>query len=105
MTDFINQETVENDVYHAITEVDKCEPAQTVGDNEFIDDETQIDENIKDYYAFANVSRSVEDGMQDLFLEQDSRESHHEVNNYCDNNYNPDSKQIDEFRDSSERIE
>ena len=32
-------------------EVDKCEPAQTVSDNEFIDDETQLDENIEDYYA------------------------------------------------------
>ena len=66
---FINYETVQNDVHHAITEVGKCEPAQTENDNEFIDDKTQIDENIKDYYAFANVSRSVEDGMQDLFLE------------------------------------
>ena len=69
MADCINEETVQNDVHHASTEVDKCEPAQTLRDNEFIDDETQIDENIKDYYAFANVSRSVEDGMQDLFLE------------------------------------
>ena len=80
-------------------------PAQTVSDNEFIDDKTQIDENIEDYYTLANVSRSIEDAMQDSFLESDSSESHHEVNNYCDDNYNPDSEQIDEFRDSDKRIE
>ena len=35
----------------------------------------------------------------------DSREYQHEVNNYYDDNYDPDSAQIDEFRDSAERIE
>ena len=66
----------------------------------------QIDENREDYYAFANVGISVEDAMQDSFLKLDSSESyHHEVNNYCDDNYDPDSEQIDEFRDSAKRIE
>ena len=31
--------------------------------DDFIDDETQIDDNLEDYFAFTNVSRSVEDAM------------------------------------------
>ena len=58
-------------------------------------DETQIDENIEDYYTFPNVSRSIEEAMQDSFIESDSSQSHHEVNKFCDDNYNPDSEQID----------
>ena len=96
MADFINFKGVQDDVDdNAIMEVDKCEPAETVSDNEFIDDETHINESIEDYYAFANVSRNVEDKMQDSFLESDNSKSHHEVNNYCDDNYNPDSEKID----------
>ena len=102
MPDFINFEAVEDDVD---MEVDECEPPQTVTDNKFIDDETQIDENIKDYYAFANVNRSIEDSIQDSFHNSDSSESHHEVKNYCIDNYNPDSEQIDKFRYSAKRIE
>ena len=43
--------------------------------------------------------------MQGSFLESDSSESHHEVNNYCNENYYPNSEQIDEFRDSAKRTE
>ena len=100
MVDFINFEAVKNDIDEgAIMEIDKCELAEAVSDKEFIDDETQVDGNIEDYYGFANVSRSIEDAMQDSFLEFDSNESHHEVNNYCNDNYNPDSEQINGFRD------
>ena len=103
MADFINFEAVQDDV---IMENDECELAQSVSDNEFIDDEVEIDENIEDYYAFANAVISVDNAMQDSFLKLDSSESyHHEVNNYCDDNYDPDSEQIDEFRDSAKRIE
>ena len=70
MADFINFEAVEDDADDdVIMEVEECDPAQTVSDNKPIDDETQIDENIEDYYAFTNVSRSVADAMQDSFLE------------------------------------
>ena len=34
-----------------------------------------FDDNVEDYYAFTNVYRSVEDAMQDSFLELDSSES------------------------------
>ena len=40
------------------------EPASGDSDiDDFIDDETQIDDNLEDYFAFINVSRSVEDAM------------------------------------------
>ena len=39
--------------------------------------------------------------MQETFLESDSRESQHEVNNYCNDNYDPISEQINKFRDST----
>ena len=56
--------------------IDKCGPAaQTVSDNEFIDDEFQIYINIEDYYACTNVCRSFQDAMQDSFLKSDSNES------------------------------
>ena len=64
--------------------------------------ETEIDNNVEDYYAFTNVCRSVEDAMQDSFLESDSSECQSkEVSNYCNDNYNPNSEHFDEFRDSA----
>ena len=61
--------------------------------------ETEIDNNVEDYYVFTNVCRSVEDAMQDSFLELDSSECQpNEVSNYCNDNHNPNS---DEFRDSA----
>ena len=77
MADFINFEA---DVIHGDVIDNRDSAMQTVDDDEFIDDETQIDESIEDYYAFTNVCRSVENGKQNSFLESDSRESH-EVNN------------------------
>ena len=79
--------------------------AQTVSNNEFIDDETQVAKNIEDYYAFANVSRTVDDAMQDSLLEWDNSESQHEMNNYCNDNYDPNSEQYNNFRDSAKQFE
>ena len=74
IADFINFEADDNN--DGDVAIDDCDPeAETVSDNEFIDDETQVDENIEDYYAFTNVCRSAKDAMQDSFLELDSRES------------------------------
>ena len=79
--------------------------------DDFIDDEMQIDDNLEDCYAFTNVSRSVEDAMQDSFLNPDSGESLTaaeeaalEASNYCSDNYDPVEDGIDEFRDSRRRV-
>ena len=55
MADFIDFEG--DDVHDDFTV--ECEP-QTVSndDNNFLDDETEIDNNVEDYYAFSNVCRS-----------------------------------------------
>ena len=84
MNDFINFEAVQDGINDAIM---KVELPETVSDNGFIDDETQIDENLEDYYAFINVNRSVEDALHNPFLESESIESPDEVNNYCNDNY------------------
>ena len=73
MTDLINFEA------DGVDDVDgdcigNCEP-QTVSNNEFVDDETQNDDNLEDYFAFTNVYRSVEDAMQDSFLKLHSSKS------------------------------
>ena len=101
MNDFINFEAVQDGIDDAIM---KVELPETVSDNGFIDDETQIDENLEDYYAFINVNRSVEDALHNPFLESESIESPDEVNNYCNDNYDWDSEQIDKFRDSAKGI-
>ena len=47
IADFINFEADENNDGDVV--IDKCDPgAQTVSDNKFINDETEIDENIED---------------------------------------------------------
>ena len=100
MTDFIIFEADDVDDVNDDF-IDECEP-QTVNDNEFINDETQIDDNVEDYYAFTNVCRSVEDAMQDSFLEWDSSESQpNDMSNYCNDNYDPNFEQMSKFRDSA----
>ena len=103
MDDFINFE--EHDVDDANDGfIDDCEP-QTVSHNEFIVDETQSDDNKEDYYAFANVCINVKDGIQDSFLELDSKGLQlNEVSNYFNDNYDPSPEQINEFRDSPKWI-
>ena len=76
----------------------------------FIDDETQIHDNLDNYYAFTNVSRSVVDAMQGSYLEPDGGESLTktveegglEASNY--DNYDPIEDEIDEFRDSIRQV-
>lgn len=81
MTEFVNFEAVENNV-HDITDVDECEEMyENLSDGDFIEDENNdFDENIEDYYAFTNVSRSVEDSMLSSFINFDYSQ---EANNYC----------------------
>lgn len=88
--------------------------------SDFIDFETAVDDDDfddndaaaalssdnEDYYAFTNLSRSVNGAMQNSFLDSDRGESRTaageaalETSNYCYNNYDPAKDEIDEFRD------
>ena len=75
MSDFIDFETAADDGI-VDNEIAAAAAANVSSDiDDFIDDETQIHDNLEDYYAFTNVSRSVEDAMQGSYLEPDGGES------------------------------
>ena len=63
-----------------------------------------MNDNVEDCYALPNVCRSVKDATHGSFLESGCT-AQHEVNNYCNDNYDPDSEKIGEFRDSAKRVE
>ena len=44
---------------------------KNVSDSGFTDDENKFDENVEDYYTFTNVSRRIEEAMQDSFINFD----------------------------------
>ena len=99
MSDFVNFEAVDDNV----DEIDDYEEIlpKNVSDIKFIDDNV-YDENITDYYAFTNVSRRVEDAMQDSFIDLDYSQK---TNNYCPEDYDPNNEIIDEFKDSQKKVE
>ena len=102
MAEFVNCETVEINV-DDIIDVDEGEEVyENVSDGDFIDDEKNFDENVEDYYAFANVSRSVEEAMQDSFIDFDYSQ---EANNCCPDNYDPSEEIIDEIKVSAKKVE
>ena len=101
MAEFVNFEAVEDNV-DDIIDVDEGEEAyKNVSDGDFIDDENNFDENVENYYAFTNVSRSTENAMQDSFINFDYSQ---EANNYCPDDYDPHEEIIDEFKDSAEKV-
>ena len=112
MSDFIDFEAaVDDDDDIDDNEAAAAAAAVRSDNNDLIDDETQIDDNLEDYYAFTNVSRSVEDVIQDSFLDPNSGESLTaaeeaalEASNYCCDNYDPAHDETDEFRDSIRRV-
>ena len=109
MSDFFDFEATVDDVYDDDDDDDEIASVSN-NDINFIDDQTYTDDNLENYYAFTKVSRSVEDAMQDSFLNPDSNESPTDAGaaaeaNYCYDNYDPVQDEIDEFRDSTTRVE
>ena len=79
MAELVNFEAVEDNV-DDVSNVDEGEGVyENISDGDFIDDEKNFDENVEDYYTFTNVSRSVEDALQDSFIDFDYSQ---EANNY-----------------------
>ena len=72
-----------------------------IGDVEFIDDENDFNESVETHYAFTNVNRHPEDAMQDSFINFDYSQ---EANNYCPDDYDSSDDVIDEFKDSSKKV-
>ena len=102
MAEFVNFEAVEDNVDDVIDVDEGQEMYKNVSDGDFIDDENNFDENVEDYYAFTNVSRSVENAIQDSFINFGYSQ---EVNNYCKDDHDPSEEIIDEFKDSAKKVE
>ena len=101
MAEFVNFEAAEGNVDNVIDEEGE-EVYENVSDGHSVDDENDFDENVEDYYAFTNVSRSIKDAMQDSFIDFDYSQ---EANNYCPDDYNPGEEKIDEFKDFAKKVE
>ena len=101
MSDFVNFEAVDDSNVDEIHDAEQI-LAESVSDVEFIDDENVYDENITDYYAFTNVSRNLDDAMQDSFIAFDYSQ---EVNNYFPEDNDPNNAIIVEFKDSAKKVD
>ena len=101
MAEFVNFETVEDNADNVINVDEGEEVYKNVSDGDFIGDKNNFNENVEDYYALTNVSRSVKDVMEDFFIDIDYSQ---ETNNYCLDDYNPSEEIIDEFKDSAKKI-
>ena len=100
MTDFLDFQAFEDS---KVNEIDSTEEnlVDDVIDDDFIDYENEFNESAADYYAFTNVSMSVEDAMQDSFIDFDYSQ---EANNYCPEDYDSNNEIIDEFKNSGKKI-
>ena len=102
MAEFVNFEAVEDNVDDVVDVDEGQEVYKNVSDGDFIDDENNFDVNVENYYAFTNVSRSVENATQDSFINFGYSQ---EANNYCTGDYDPSEEIIDEFKDSAKKVE
>ena len=72
MAEYVNFGAVEENIDDDVIDVDESEEMhENVCYGDFMDDENVFDENIEDYYAFKNVSRSAKDAMQDSSIDFD----------------------------------
>ena len=101
MADFVNFEAIEDSNIDEIN-FEEQDMSENVSDVDFIDDENDFDENVENYPAFTNENRSVEDAMQDSFVDFDYS---HEANNYCPDDYDPSKQIIEKFKDSAKKVE
>ena len=97
MSDFILREAIDGDEYE---EEEEKEGNVTVSDEDFIDDETEFeDQNPSNYYGFTNVVAAYEDVMQDSLSDFNFNQEA--------NNYNIDElpeERVDEFDNFDEKI-
>ena len=101
MAEFVNFEAAKDNVDDVIDEEGE-EVYENVSDDHFVDDESDFDENVEDYYAFTNVSRSIKDAMQDSFINFDYSQ---QTNNYFPDDYNRGGEKTDEFKAFAKKVE
>ena len=110
MSDFLVTEAIDED------EIENEEEEEnegnyftsTLSDEEFIDDESQFeDQNVSDYYGFTNIERSYDDAIQDSLTDFDFNQ---EVNNYNFDDDDDDDdddnlkETVDNFKDFEARV-
>ena len=104
MSDFLVTEAIDEDEIQNEEEEDEGNDfISTLSDEEFIDDESQFeDQNASDYYGFTNIERSYDDAIQDSLTDFDFNQ---EANNY---NYDDDDdnlkETVDNFKDFEARV-
>ena len=99
MSDFLLTEAIDEDEYE--DEREGNDFITTISDEEFIDDESQFEnQNASDYYGLTNIERSYDEAIQDSLSDFNFDQ---EANNY---NFDDLSEEkIDEFKDFNERID
>ena len=102
MSDFLVTEAIDEDeIQNEEKEHEGNDFISTLIDEEFIDDESQFeDQNASDYYGFTNIERSYDDAIQDSLTDFDFNQ---EANNY---NYDDDDlkETVDNFKDFEARV-
>ena len=100
MSDFLITEAIDEDEIQ--NEEEEGNNFITLSDEEFIDDESQFDDqNASDYYGFTNVERSYDDAMKDSLTNFDFNQ---EASNY---NFDEDDnliESVDNFENFEARI-
>ena len=105
MSDFIITEAIEEEEEEEEIEEEGNNFVKTKSDDEFIDDETEFDDqNPSDYYGFTNVERSYDDAIKDSLEDFDFNQ---EASNYNDDDEIDDgdfNDKIDDFNDFELRV-
>ena len=102
MSDFLVTEAIDEDeIQNEREESEGNDFISTLSDDEFIDDESQFeDQNASDYYGLTNIERSYDDAIQDSLADFNFEQ---EANNYNFDESDVEEK-IDNFKDFKERI-
>ena len=102
MSDFLVTEAIDEDeIQNEREESEGNNFISTLSDDEFIDDESQFeDQNASDYYGLTNIERSYDDAIQDSLADFNFEQ---EANNYNFDESDVEEK-IDNFKDFKERI-
>ena len=102
MSDFLVTEAIDEDeIQNEREESEGNDFISSLSDDEFIDDESQFeDQNPSDYYGLTNIERSYDDAIQDSLADFNFDQ---EANNYNFDDCDFEEK-IDDFKDFKERL-
>ena len=99
MSDFLLTEAIDEDE-DEIENGEGNDFVSTLSDEEFIDDESQFENNASDYYGLTNIERPYDDAIQDSISDINFDQ---EANNYNFDDFHE--EKIDNFKDFTERLD